>query len=159
MVKTNLRSIFMSLRTKDPSATPFATTMLLASTILMIRKSDLEIGSVHYCFVPLTLPPSGLYNAHCRSSVYRKIVFRNKTKAKEVRTDEFLGSYLAPKKGQHSANNLHNRLKFLLRKLPKTPTLTKIMALLKMRYVLFLSRRLIILKIFSPNRKPDYRAH
>ena len=159
MVKTNLQIIFTSWRVRDPNATSSATTMLLASTTLMIRKSDPGTGSVHYYIAPLTLLPSGHHSALSPSKEYRRIMRINKIKAKEAKTDEGLKSYLVPRRELHWVNNLHIILKSLFRRLPKTPMLTKGMALPKMRYLLFLRRRLIILKMFSPNRKSGRKAH
>ena len=99
----------------------------------MTQKSDPGTGSVHYFIVPLTLLPSGRYSAPFQSKEHRKIPRANKIKAKETKTDGGPKSYLVPRRELHWENNLHIKLRPLLKKPPKIPMLTKGMALPKMR--------------------------
>ena len=158
MVKINRQIIFTSLRMMDPNAISFVTTMLLASIILMTQKSDPGTGSVHYFIVPLTLLPSGRYSAPSQLEEHRRITCISKTKAKETKMDGGPRSYSVPRRELHLGSNLHLIRRPLSQEPLRTPTLTKVMALLKMRFSLFLPRPLMTLKKIFYNRKPCRKA-
>ena len=147
---------FMSLKMMGPNVITSAITMLSAFIMSRIRKLDPKTGSVHFFSAPQISPPSGQYTALFQIENYKRIMFQNKTKAKEVKMDVYPESCLVQKRELPLANSLHIRQKNPRRTTYRTLIVMK--GMVRRMYISYLLRPLRILKRFFPSPKRDRRA-
>ena len=134
--------------------------MMLALNAFHVKQQKLDqgTGSVLFFSVPQGSPPSGRYTAPFQIEDYKRIMFQDKTKAKEAEMDVYPEFCSVQRRELPPVNILHIWQKNQCRTTYRTLIVKKGMIRPMMKYISYLLRPLRILKKFSPSPERDRRA-